>query len=638
MRRLPSPPTLRRYALAGLVALAGGCGGPGGTGPDSPLLGTLALEVTGLPTGLPARITLTGPDGFRRALAAGERLTGLSPGVYTATALFVTDPTRAFLPGSASDSTQVAPGVTSRLVVAYAAAPLPTKNVGVPSIFLAQSTQRDDGTVPLIQGRDAYLRVFVVANEANADAPPVRVRVLRGGVPTDSLTITAPSGSVPTAVAADVLGTSWNVLLPGAWIQPGLALQVEVDPDDLLLEATNADNRFPASGAVAVDVRAVSPLALRLVPVRQSSDGSLGDATDTGRFLDLPRSMFPFGTVTVSVRSPYTTNAPVLQSGNGNGAWGQILSEVGALRNTDQSSEHYYGVVRVSYGSGVAGIGYIGAPASLGWDKASSAGNVATHELGHNFGRPHSPCGVSGDPAYPYAGGKIGTYGLDVPALRLKLPATHADVMSYCNPTWASDHTYMAVFDYRAARAGVAMPPGAGQGAVPSVLVWGRVTPDGIVLEPPVALTARPRLPERPGSLRLRGEDRGGAPLFDLVFEGEEVADLPGGSERHFAFVLPLSGADRLASLRMAAPGQPAVERSGAAAAAPPAFRAERRPGGLELSWNPAAHPLVMVRDAETGEVLAFARGGRTTVAAVGAEVELVFADGLRSAVRRIRR
>jgi hypothetical protein len=55
-----------------------------------------------------------------------------------------------------------------------------------------------------------------------------------------------------------------------------------------------------------------------------------------------------------------------------------------------------------------------------------------------------------------------------------------------------------------------------------------------------------------------------------------------------------------------------------------------RAAGGLELRWDAAIHPAVMVRDGATGAVLAFARGGRASLRAAAA-VELVFSDGVRS-------
>jgi hypothetical protein len=51
----------------------------------------------------------------------------------------------------------------------------------------------------------------------------------------------------------------------------------------------------------------------------------------------------------------------------------------------------------------------------------------------------------------------------------------------------------------------------------------------------------------------------------------------------------------------------------------------------VSLQWNAAVHPMVMVRDARSGEVLSFARGGSVTVPGTGADLELVASDGVRS-------
>ena len=102
------------------------------------------------------------------------------------------------------------------------------------------------------------------------------------------------------------------------------------------------------------------------------------------------------------------TNAPVLESNNGNGAWSTILSEVNALRVTEGICRYYYGVVKTSYGSGVAGMGYLGWPAAIGWDYLPSGSGVAAHEWGHNWDLRHAPgCGAgSPDPAFPTPTGR----------------------------------------------------------------------------------------------------------------------------------------------------------------------------------------------------------------------------------------
>jgi hypothetical protein len=63
-----------------------------------------------------------------------------------------------------------------------------------------------------------------------------------------------------------------------------------------------------------------------------------------------------------------------------------------------------------------------------------------------------------------------------------------------------------------------------------------------------------------------------------------------------------------------------------------------RRVGGgrVGLRWNARALPMVMVRDAATGEVLSLARGGDVELPGIKGEVELVMSDGVRSRVKRL--
>jgi hypothetical protein len=46
---------------------------------------------------------------------------------------------------------------------------------------------------------------------------------------------------------------------------------------------------------------------------------------------------------------------------------------------------------------------------------------------------------------------------------------------------------------------------------------------------------------------------------------------------------------------------------------------------------------MAMIRDAQTGEILSFARGGSATLRASSAEVEVHFSDRVRSVSRRLR-
>jgi hypothetical protein len=324
---------------------------------------------------------------------------------------------------------------------------------------------------------------------------------------------------------------------------------------------------------------------------------------------------------------PYNLS-PVLQSNNANHAWSTVLSELLALRYADGSSSYYYGVARVNYGSGVAGMGYLGGTArtAVGWDYLPSGAHVMAHELGHNLGRNHAPCGASSetDQFYPYAGGKTGTWGMDVAAMALKAP-TLSDLMSYCGPSWISDYNWTAMLSYRQSGPNNAPAAAAGDG----LLFWGRILPTGVVLEPAFRVSAGSEPGPRPGANRLELLDR-----RLLLRSGSKL--LPGRSsrcaEQHFAFVLPLDRAGDgfcgFGSFRGRNP------------IAAPAFSSRRRPGRLvsrplrDKSSSAGTPPVSMVLVRTRAWASTFVRPRRSNRLPATGGFELSFSDGVRTLTR----
>ena len=594
--------------------------------------GKLTVTVAGLPSGADAAVTVTGPGNFSRSVTATRTLNDLAAGDYTVSAAEVSAGGSRYTATPASQTVAVAAGGSASAAVTYAAAAA-TLNLRIDGWQLTQGIQTGDNGIPLIANRDGYLRVFVVANETNRATPRVRVRLYRNGNLSRTFLIPAPGGSTPTQRADEPLAASWNVKIPRDLIAQGLEVLADVDPDNEIVEQDEDDNRFPVSGtAAAPQVRTAPVLGVRFVPVRQQASGLTGDVSDAnrGRYLELTRKLYPLPGTDGDVHAVYTTaTSEPLQPGNANGAWGTVLGELELLRVAEASGRSYYGVVRLDYSSGLAGVGFIGVPTAMGYDDPGDRARVVAHELGHTWGRDHTPsCGPPEvDPTYPYPGGGIGVYGLDVGQEILK-PPTVPDIMGYCGDPWISDYTYEAVRTFRA-QSGVVMTSG---GPQRSLLVWGRVVEGRPVLEPAFELVTRPTLPARPGPYAVEALAADGSRLFEVSFDAVPVADDPRGS-RHFAFAVPLgeAAAARLGSLRLRAPtGDASAVRAalpGAAARAPTAVEARRTGGGVALRWDAAQSPMVMVRDPRTGQVLSLARGGAADVVTDAAELELLVSD-----------
>ncbi len=612
--------------------------------------GSLTVTVTGLSAGTSAAVTVQGPLGVSRFVTATQVLGGLPPGTYTVSPARVTDAGGTWAPSNpAPPGVVLAAGGAAGAAVQYVSVPPGTLNLAIDGLYITQSVQRYNGSVPLARGRPGLLRVFVKGSEPNGVAPAVRVRLFQNGVPKAVLTLAAPAGGggAPTVIDEGSIFGSWNVVIPDTLMQIGLSLLADVDPGSVVAEPDETDNQYPASGTPqALDVRAAPAFSVRLVPVMQTANSLQGLVNDGNRdqFLSVAMKIHPLPGYSADVRLPYTTSAPALDANNTNGAWGTILSELSSLRLADGSSRSYYGVVKTTYSSGVAGIGYVGAPIAMGWDYQPSGASVAAHEWGHNWGRYHAPCGNPGNPdqSYPYPGGVTGAWGYDLNTGALK-PPSMTDVMGYCGNQWISDYTYSGVLNFRSTQASASAARAAAR-IQPVLLVWGRMSDSGVVLEPAFRIDAPPSMPRTAGADLLEGIDAGGGVLFSLPFTADAVADSP-LHERTFAFAIPesMAATGSLATLRLTSaplPGGAARVALATAAVAPPDAGVEARPAGTGLAritWNAAAYPMVLVRDAATGAVLSFARGGDATIRVPGPELALTLSDRVRSVGRRVR-
>jgi hypothetical protein len=622
--------------------------------------GNLGLTISGLGTST-AAVTVTGPGGYTQAVGGTTNLTGLIPGAYTVAARDTTATGGTMHTASpSSQPVTITAQMTANANVTYTPPPSNgSVNLHVAGMYLTQSAQDFAGSIPLVENRDGFLRVFVVADRVNAvgSTTAVQVRLYNGATLLSTILIPHPPGltSVPTAVDESSLSYSWNTPVPGTQIQPGLRIEAEVNPAPrVVVETDTTDNLL---GPLPSTVQKVPRVDVTFVPVMQRGNNLLGRVTAARKdsFLLTTKKMHPIDSVVSSLHLPYTTTTTkTLDANNSNGAWGTILGEIDAIRVTEASPRYYYGIARVSYTSGVAGVAYVslqgttpgsGARAALGWDYLPSGSIVAAHELAHNWGRNHAPCGgpAAIDPNYPHSDGSTGSWGVDVSTQTLE-PASLSDIMGYCDPKWISNYTYQGVFNYLLAPSPPFLGSVASQSVQPCLMVWGHILDGELVLEPAFQVNTRPSLPTQAGPYSLEGRASDGSPVFSLSFAPSEIADAPGDQQNFvFAVPLPAARASRLTSLHLSGNGRPAILAAttavtGAQAATQPDTVEVRRVGGgrVSLRWDARAHPMVMVRDAETGEVLSLARGGDAELSTLKGQVDLVMSDGVKSRVKRV--
>jgi len=530
-----------------------------------------------------------------------------------------------------------------------------TLDLHIEKIQLTQSTQTLDNSVPIVAGKDGLIRVFVLANTTNSAAPAVQVTLLNNGVPVIGYpkTLAASGSSTPLSLNEPLLPSSWNLTVPGTDLTTptgsGYSIQAVVDPAGSVAEADETNN----TAAVALGGAAVPIFRTTIFPVALSS--GTGNITAANKDVWVARlaRMYPVASLDVAVGATFTSSVTLTSDGAG---WDTLLNDLTAKHLADGVADRYYfGALKVSYSSGVAGIGWVPPVGSsfkyrtaIGWDKTGyqDGGNfpeVFAHETGHNMGRPHSPCGTaaSPDPNYPYPGGLIGVWGYDTTTGQLKSPATYKDIMGYCTPDWVSDYVYKKILDFRGATGGF-LKVGAGAEDAPlpkeqaaareCLIVRGIVHEDGKVeLLPSFRTRALPSATPSAGDYTLECVDQKGLPVYTTPLELMDLGCWPKGLERHFVMALPIDAAvlDSLAGLTVLKNGRivTSLHATSGAASIPEVQRLSENQ--VQLTWDVAVHPAALVRDADSGEVIAILYGGRQAFMSRAKRFDLVFSDGV---------
>ncbi|WP_419163792.1 Ig-like domain-containing protein [Candidatus Palauibacter sp.] len=235
--------------------------------------------------------------------------------------------------------------------------------LSVPTAYVTQATQSREGEVPLVAGRRSLLRVFATADEVNSFRASARATFFRGEVETHRVALEPPTGGIPLEVDESRLGRSFNAIIPGHVLEPGLSMVVEMDPDGTVPLTSESQPRFPAQGRYDLGVRDVPPLHMTLVPVQYHTEANrdvnpgvadfaaelVAAASGAGSalarsVLRYTRTVLPIGDLSLALREPYFTWADTTEAGVAG-----LLGEIELLRTMEakDDNEYYSGIFGV---------------------------------------------------------------------------------------------------------------------------------------------------------------------------------------------------------------------------------------------------------------------------------------------------
>ncbi|MCY4572428.1 MAG: M66 family metalloprotease [Gemmatimonadetes bacterium] len=423
--------------------------------------------------------------------------------------------------------------------------------LSVEGYYFTQGVQNSSGDVPLIAGRPALLRVFVTGDRDSYYQPVVEASFYRNSTLVRTFVMTPETEVLPSEVDEGRLDWSYDAVVPASLMQSGTEMAIEVDTERTVpVEAGGRRPRVPEQGWIPIEVQAVPRFDLTVVPVVTASPNgpAVHDWTDgmtpEGEQLRYARAVLPISEMTVTVHEGFMTSVD-LTTATG---WAKLLGEVTFLRVTEGERGYYYGAVSLDAETTSRGLGFIGHPVSVG--RANP--ETLAHELGHNLGLHHAPCGgaIAPDRSFPYMGGSIGVWGYDFHGERLVSASLYRDIMGYCSPSWVSDYHFIKAMDFRLTEEEALVsgsvaamgPEFVGSSTAPmastasrTLLLWGRTGPGELALDPAFMVDLPVTLPASEGPYRLEGFGPAGEQRFGFGFEPRPVAT--GGGT--FLFAVP---------------------------------------------------------------------------------------------------
>jgi hypothetical protein len=491
----------------------------------------------------------------------------------------------------------------------------PAPDLVITGVEISQAIQDTNNSVPLVAGRSAILRVYAISTNATEPISNIKVAVMASSADNLSLSETplTLSSTIPLTSSRADYSSTINFALPSSWLSGTVDVTIRLDPDNATVESNEANNVLTKR----LVFNNVPPLQIKIVPIQytHTPNQRTYPAPTVDRVSDWIMRTYPVSQVQISWHTPVSFTGNLTTSDD----FSRLLNDITTLKTSEGApkAQVYYGLIPTSssgsswFSSGYAGMGWIGSRAAIGLDYSSQTSQIAAHEVGHNLGMLHTPCGVSSyDQSYPYANASIGQYGLDVSSGRLYAPNANRDMMSYCDPKWISDYTYKYLYNSQirsgstgGSAAGLEITPSASL-AQKGMVVRAQINADGASFLPAYTLSgAVNELPEAGDYVvqLLGSQDEWLAEYPVQAYAASEQED---PQVRTLQALLPLPE-QPVSKIRLLKDGQVLAEKSFnlmSLSRATPGVSTERNAETVALHWSSTQQPALVRFSTDHGQ------------------------------------
>ena len=361
----------------------------------------------------------------------------------------------------------------------------PSLDLQIDSVEITQGIQckgnveceEGNNSVPLISGKATYIRVYVSVVGSSSPVPGVSASAVASvelNPPVNGIALNEPI-TAPLIPDRANFADTLNFYFSADDLSSMGSVKVTVNPDHTIPESTYTNN------SMTVWLEFISTPTLKIVPIwiyNKYENKSSYVSPDMPFWLtNYTENILPVGDVNWLIM-PASLVEWTEALGPDGASWGKLLNKIRDIQNknwwwaylTDEvGPAYFYGMFpngEQQEGGGPGGVGDFPGFSAVGLVEKShlnleDMADLMVHELGHNFGRDHAPCGLDPpyDLDYPYSGAELGDFGWDpqgaaggkVQSLPggWVVPQTSRDVMSYCQDEWISEYTYRGIFDYR---------------------------------------------------------------------------------------------------------------------------------------------------------------------------------------------